>query len=90
MSEDQKNAVIGRTSKEYQAAKRQLASLYAEAERFGYYLVGAGDVLRLRHNLWLGEHSGLAGDVDLSQWPTADHVRMLLTKSPKPKAKKAD
>ena len=78
MSEDQENAVIGRTLKQYQAARRRLAVLHAEAERLGDYLIDAGDALKTRHNLWLGEHAIPSEDVDLNRRPTADHLSDLV------------
>ena len=76
MSEEQENAVIGRTLKEYQAAKKRLAALCAEAERIGAYLSIAGHALQTNHNLYAGEHSD--GTVDLANWPTAEQLRALI------------
>jgi hypothetical protein len=78
MSEDQENALLGQAVKDYQAAKRRLACLHAEAERLGNYLVAAGDALRLRHNLWLGEHCIPSGELDLTRWPTSDQIQGLV------------
>lgn len=50
MSESDQDAIIGRTLREYSAAKKELASLHAEAESIGYHLATVGDALRTKHS----------------------------------------
>jgi hypothetical protein len=76
MSEDQQDAIIWRTLKEYQAARKRLAALYAQAEYFGDYLSVASHALKTNHSLWAGEHSG--GMVDLAKWPTVEQIKQLV------------
>jgi hypothetical protein len=76
VSEEQQDAILGRTLKEYQAARKQLGILHAQAEYLGDYLSAAGYALKTNHNLWAGEHSG--GEVDLKEWPTADQLKQLV------------
>lgn len=78
MSEEQENTIIGRTLKEYQAARKHLAALQAEAEYLGNYLSVAGDALRTRHNLWAVDFGISSEDIDLKKWPTADQLKQLV------------
>jgi hypothetical protein len=78
MSEDQQDAIIGRTLREYQAARKHLAALRAEAESLGHYLIGAGNALRENHNLWSVNNGIYSADVDLKKWPTAEELKKLV------------
>jgi hypothetical protein len=80
MSQEQENEVLGRTLKEYQAARRRLAALHAEAESLGGYLSTAGYALKTNHTLWAGEHTG--GLIDLARWPSAEQITQLLNEIP--------
>lgn len=74
MSDEQQDAIIGRTLKEYQAAKKKLAALYAESEYFGNYLTAVGHSLRTSHRIRL---SGDFSSVGLEKWPTAEQLKHL-------------
>jgi hypothetical protein len=78
VSDEQRQAIIGRTLEEYQAARKQLAALHAEAEYLGNYLSAAGDALRRRHSLWTVDFGISSGDVDLTKWPAADQLKRLV------------
>jgi hypothetical protein len=79
MSEDQQDAVLGRTLKEYQAARRHLAALHAEAGSVGHYLSAAGHALKTNHSLYPGEHFGPSSEtVDIRKWPTANQITQLV------------
>jgi hypothetical protein len=76
VSDEQQKAILWGTLGKYQAARKRLAALQAQAEDLGNYLSIASYALKTNHNLWAGEHSG--GMVDLEQWPTADQIKQLI------------
>ena len=55
MSMSEQDAIIGRTLREHQEAKKALAALFTEAERFGNYLTAVGHALRAHHSLTSGD-----------------------------------
>ena len=71
MSEQDQDAIIGRTLREYGDAKKELAALHAEAERIGNDLTGVGHALRTIHSL-----AGVAGysRFDPDSFPTAQQL----------------
>ena len=75
MSEEQQDAVIGRTLREYKDAKKTLAALYAEAEKIGNDLTGVGQALRSKHAL-----DGVGGfrAFDSTTFPTVDQLTGLI------------
>ena len=77
MSEAEQDAVIGRTLREYHDAKKELAALYAEAERLGNYLTAMGHALRTHHSLSSGEFGSYGGKLDVDKYPTADGLSEL-------------
>jgi hypothetical protein len=76
VSDEQQKAILWEALEKYQAARKRLAALYAQAENLGDYLSVASHALGANHTLWAGEHSG--GMVDLAKWPTADHIKQLV------------
>jgi hypothetical protein len=77
MSEEQQHAVIGRTLAEYQAAKKKLAALYAEAERLGNLFTSVGHSLRSNHSL--GNQQYGAPQFDPNAWPSGEQLVQINT-----------
>jgi len=78
MSMSEQDAIIGRTLREYQEAKKALAALFAEAERFGNYLTAVGHALRAHHSLTSGEFGTHGGQLDPDKFPAATKLSELV------------
>jgi hypothetical protein len=78
MSEDQQDAIIGRTLKEYQTARKTLAALHSQAEYLGNYLGAAGAAIGTNHSLWVEHYGTFSGAVDLEHWPTREQINALI------------
>lgn len=77
MSEDQRDAIIGRTVREHSEASKELATLYAEAEYLGNYLTALGHALRANHSLYAGPFGTFTGHADLRKWPSRESLEKL-------------
>jgi hypothetical protein len=78
MSEDERDAIIGRTVRQHNEAVRDLAALYAESEHIGNFLTTLGHALRTSHSLYAGSFGSSSGTVDLDKLPTRERLEQLV------------
>lgn len=71
MSEQDRDAILGRTVREHAECSKTLAALHAEAEHIGNFLTAVGHALRTNHSLYAGSFGSFSGQVDLQKWPSA-------------------